>query len=630
MAEPPKRKPAILPPTTPIIVPATSSAIPPIGKSPPFLQGIRPMDVSNELKNATPEQVKMLQAARNGGFALWAQYSGIEVDNHKFDFDKHRYLLPIYLDMHHDVSLIKAAQMGATVYQLLFLIWWARHNSVKCGMYFPTKDDVGRLSKDRMAPMLQSNAEMASYISDAEDGTTDTIGLKQIQNITGRKSSIYLLYLGGKASKDSVPLDVVVFDEVRLVAPKDIDQALERVSHSEYKIKRYMSTAGFPHRDIHARFMRGNQMTWHVKCNCLDGFIPSECFPDCMVDTGKEVYLRCPRCQMRIHDPQLGQYVAHNPKAEAHSYSISQLISKFISPKEIWDSYLNTTNKKEFYNAKLGRPYVDLENQPVTEEVLLSCVNEDKRWAYQQGAGKDIKQANAMGVDQMGGYNYVTIGKRDPNGKKTITHLEIIEQQNPIYRGPKGEVYSPFKRLYELMKEFNVACCVIDALPNYNEAADFARAFPGRVFLAHYGEAGVDIVKWHDKLKMREQIKRGSKEIKLKWQVTMHRYMSLDYALQEFVEGNVDVPHPDALVQMVRNTESGRFEAEPICRERFFPMLSSLVRHQKDIEDTSGNDTGKSKMEWIYTDGDPHFAHSWNYCNVAIERMRRASIFVMA
>jgi hypothetical protein len=179
-----------------------------------------------------------------------------------------------------------------------------------------------------------------------------------------------------------------------------------------------------------------------------------------------------------------------------------------------------------------------------------------------------------MGVDQMGGYNYVVIGKRDPNGKKTLTHLEIIQQENPLYRDGNGNPVTPFKRLYELMREFNVGCAVIDAMPNYNEAADLARTFPARIFLAHYGEAGVDIVKWHDKMKMREQIKRGSKEIKLKWQVTVNRYMSIDYALQELVEGNIDIPHPDALVQSVatrsravsRPSPSVGSASSPCCR----------------------------------------------------------------
>lgn len=607
-----------MPPKKPRRTPVGSAASSATSQAPAFVQGVRPLDPKQALSQATPDQLKVLMA---DNFALWAQFSGLEVDNHKFDFDKHRYLLPIYLDTSKELVLIKAAQMGATVYMLLYLLWFARHHSVKAGLYFPTADGVNMLSKDRLSALLKSSDELSNSVQD----DVDTLGLKQIENVHGKKSSLYLLYLGGQATKDSVPLDMVCFDEVRLVQETDIDQAIERISHSEYKIKRFMSTAGLPNLDIHSRFLQGTQNYWHIKCNCTSGFVPSDVFPDCIAVTGKEVYLRCPSCKMKINDPQLGNYVAHNPKADMPSYHISQLISKFITPKEIWDHYIRTTNKKEFFNAKLGRPYVDSENQPVTEDTLQNCVNPEIRWAYQQGSGKENKRYCAMGVDQMGGYNYVVIMKRNAEGKKQIVHLEIIESSNPRYWEASKQV-TPFKRLYELMREFDVTVCVIDAMPNTNEAQDFARSFPGRVFLAWYGEAGVDMVKWHDKLKLREQIRKGSRELRLKWQVTMHRYMTIDYALQEFVDRNIDIPHPDALVQTVRNFETGRFEAEPICRTRFFKMISSVVRQQKEID----RETGRWKMEWIYTQGDPHFLHSFVYCCIALERAKRASIFVMA
>jgi len=608
----PPRKPV----RTPVPIVGGTPANP--GKAPALLHGVPVTDPRTMLAQATPEQVQTLMG---NSFALWAQFSGLEVDGHKFDFDKHRYLLPLYLDNCQELILIKAAQMGATVYMLLYLIWFARYHQVKTGLFFPTSDGVTKLSKDRLASLLDSSQELRTAVrSDA-----DTLALKHIDNVHGKKSSLYMLYLGGQASKDSVPLDIVCFDEVRLVQEVDIDQALERISHSTYKMRRFMSTAGMPNMDIHQRFLRGTQHHWHIKCNCLDGFVPSDTFPDCIVDTGKEVYLRCPKCKMRINDPQLGSYIAHNPTAEAHSYHISQLISKFISPKEIWDFYQKTTNKKEFFNAKLGRPYVDSENQPVTTDTMENCINTDTKWAVDYASSKELRKNCAMGVDQMGGYNYVVIANRSADGKKRLVHLEIIESSNPRY-WENGKPVTPFTRLYSLMKEYDVGMCVIDALPNYNEAADFARAFPGRVFLAHYGDSGVDIVKWHDKVKPREQIRKGSREIKLKWQVTMHRYMSIDYMLQEFVERNIDIPHPDALVQTVRNFESGRFDAEPICRTRFFKMLASLVRQQKETDP----DTGKYKMEWVYTQGDPHFAHAMNYANVAIERLKRQVQFVMA
>lgn len=585
-------------------------------KAPAFNQGLKPKTIEEQLAGATPEQISALSA---DNFAVWSQFSGIEVDNHKFDFDQHRYLLPLYLDQSIELVLIKAAQMGATIYMLLYLLWFARHNSVKVGLYFPTGDGVSMLSKDRLSPLLRSSKELSQCVVD----DMDTIGLKHIENIHGKVSSLYMLYLGGQASKDSVPLDAVCFDEVRLVKETDIDQALERISHSPHKLKRFMSTAGYPNEDIDKRFKQGSQFYWHVKCRCPDGFIPSDVFPDCIGVSGTDVYLRCPKCSTRIVDPQNGAYVAHNPKADFPSYHISQLISKFITPKEIWTIFNKTTNKREFYNAKLGRPYIDVENQPVTDDILESCVNTDISWALSVGGTKDLMKHCAMGVDQMGGFNYVVIMKRGADGKKQLVHLEIIEQHNPRY-WENGAPVTPFKRLYQLMREFDVGVCVCDAMPNVNEAQDFARSFKGRVFLGWYGEAGVDMVKWYDKLKVREQIRKGSQELRLKWQVVMHRYQTLDYALQQFIDREMTMPHPDSYLQVVRSEETGRFEAEPIAR-RYWTHMKALVR-QFTI---TNEETGKGKHEWIYIGGDPHFAHAHNYACIALERMKRTPQFVM-
>lgn len=583
--------------------------------APAILKGIKPLDPKSALAQATPEQVSTLMQTN---FALWSQYSGIEVDHAKFDFDKHRYLLPMYLDTSKEIVLLKAAQMGATIYMLLRLLWFCRYQQVKCGLYFPTADGVNTLSKDRLTPLLRSNKELYESV---KDDASDTLGLKQIENIHGKRSSLYMLYLGGTASKDSVPLDIIAFDEVRLVEPSDIDQALERISHSSYKYKMFMSTAGMPGLDIDKRFKLGTQLYWHVKCLCHDGFIPSDVFPDCIVDTGKEVYMRCPKCKLRILDPQNGNYIAHNPKADFPSYHISQLISKFTTPKEIWTMYQTTTNKKEFYNAKLGRPFIDAENMPITEDVLDNCVNTSINWAMSEAKDSPLRRRCAMGVDQMSGNNYVVITKKGINGKKHIVHLEIIESGNPRY-WENGKPITPFKRLYELMREFDVGVCVIDAMPSANEAQDFARAFPGRVFLSWYGDGGVDLAKWHDRLKMKEQLRKGSKEIKLKWQVTLHRYMSLDWTMNDFVERNIEMPNPDALVQVVRNEDTGRYEAENICR-RFRTHLRSLVREKEIIDELSG----KFKLVYKYVGRDPHFAHAMNYCNIAYERLRKVAIF---
>lgn len=586
-----------------------------MAKAPAFLKGIQPLDPVAELAKATPEQLQQLAFS---SFALWSQYSGLEVDGRMFDFDEHRYLLPIYMEEAREMAWMKSAQMGATIYEVLRLLWFCRYHQVNCGLYFPTQEGVLNLSKGRLNPLIDSIPELRNAVAEAD--TKDALQLKHITNIHGKVSSLYMLYLGGKASKDSVPLDVLGFDEVRLCSQKDVDQAIERVSHSRYKYKMYVSTAGLPSQDIHRRFQFGTQLYWHIRCLCSDGFVPSECFPDCIAVQGKDVWLRCPKCKVRVNDPQNGRYIPHNPGGAYPSYHISQFISKFISVAEIWDFYNRTTHKSEFWNAKLGKPYVDEENVPITDAVLQNCVNTELRWSKEEAKHRG---AYAMGVDQHGGNVYIVIMRRAPDGKKQVVHLEIVERDNPIY-WENGNPVSPFKRLYQLVREYNINMTVVDAMPNYNESTEFARTFPGRVFVSWYGsDMQKDIAMWADRIKYKETIKRGSKQIKMKWQVTLNRYAALDYTLAQFVRREVEMPHPDALVQVCRDKD-GRFSAVPLCRDVYWTHLKGVVRDKEIIDE----DTGKFKMRWVYLGTDPHFLHATTYCSMAFERMKRQAIVV--
>lgn len=54
-----------------------------------------------------------------------------------------------------------------------------------------------------------------------------------------------------------------------------------------------------------------------------------------------------------------------------------------------------------------------------------------------------------------------------------------------------GEV-DTFEELAELMTRYDVRRCVVDALPDIHKAREFARAWPGKVWLAYYGRQGGD------------------------------------------------------------------------------------------------------------------------------------------
>jgi len=561
---------------------------------------------SSGLQNITPEQIRALTKVN---LALWVATSGLKVDHRPFDFDKHRYLIPLYLDTAHEFTLMKSAQMGATIFELTKLLHFCMYNAVKACFFFPTQDGVTLLSKDRMSPLIDSNAELKEAVKDS-----DTLGYKQV----GKESALYLRHLGGIASKDSTPFDMIAFDEVRLLNPADIDQARERISHSSYKYVLQVSTAGYPNADIHKQFLRGTQNFWHTRCNCPDGVILSEVFPDCIALTQKgEVYYRCPRCKMKIIDPQNGQFIPHNPGANVHSYHIHQMLSKFITAAEIWEAYQTTQNIKEFFNAKLGKPYVDEENVPVTDDDLIACENTDLMW----GGGKSH---TAMGVDQMSGVIYVVIAQRFGN-KKRIVHFEIIDDHNQLY-WEAGKPQSPFKRLYQLMKEYDVDLCIIDAMPNANEAMEFARDHPKRVFVSWYIEQQREVAQWGDRAKWKQTVKKGGPKIKFKYSVLLSRYLTIEMAMKSIADRDFEWPHPRALVQVCRSPKSGRYEPLHIFETHFYLHMKSIVR-QKTVQD---EETGRFKMEWVNLGLDPHSVHALNYCNVALERLRRTPIMTFA
>ena len=76
----------------------------------------------------------------------------------------------------------------------------------------------------------------------------------------------------------------------------------------------------------------------------------------------------------------------------------------------------------------------------------------------------------------------------------------------------------------------------------------------------------------------------------------------------------------------MRSEETGRFEFQQIS-DRFKDHLGRLVRQVTVLGEEN---EGKRKYSWVYMGGDPHFAHSANYCNIAMERLRHRAMFTMA
>jgi hypothetical protein len=163
---------------------------------------------------------------------------------------------------------------------------------------------------------------------------------------------------------------------------------------------------------------------------------------------------------------------------------------------------------------------------------------------------------------------------------------------------------------------------IVDGMPNYDMVLELCQELPTKVFAAFYSKEAKEPIAWSDKPKTKQTIRKAGPLAKFKYYCVLSRFASLDMALGEWSKGNVICPPPDRLVQMCFNEKTRDLEPEAPM-DRAFNMLMRLV---KQFHKTN-EDTGEGRHEWIYSGGDPHFAHTWNYCNMALERLRRGVIF---
>ena len=112
----------------------------------------------------------------------------------------------------------------------------------------------------------------------------------------------------------------------------------------------------------------------------------------------------------------------------------------------------------------------------------------------------------------------------------------------------------PFARCGELMRQFGVAVCVTEQLPNVNDARRLANAHRGRVFLAGYADLRDDMMVWGDDLSRSDR--RTAESDRSRYTVTLNQYKAMQMALYRVPDRFCLFPDPALLEQDV--FEDGR------------------------------------------------------------------------
>jgi hypothetical protein len=568
----------------------------------------------------------------------------LKVDGKPFRLDNRPALVPIYdaiprtrQDAFQRMLVIqKATQLGLTVWEVLANIYMAiKWGPITIGMFLPDQATASYKSEHRFMRIVRSVGPIYRAMTTAYRGEKEkNVGEGNVLTRTLGESIFLFLWTSGRVSTESRPMDVVTLDEVQEMDLADIDKVRNRTGDSDVAFTLMLSTANMPEMDINFWYLHGTQEIWHTRCGSCGALSdlsdPAGVFPSKSIvyNTGvfpdhpkNEYAWCCPLCRAHIPDPQVGQYVAQQPGAPFQSFMLPRTISpRLRDPREMVEGLARAKTgdqKKSYYNRALARPYIDADQLPVTMSHCLAAAEAGIAAGVQwEKSGKGYY----MGIDQMGSFNAVIIKKRLPDGRQAVVHVEAVFDLDP------------FARCAEMMDQFGIAICVVEQLPNVNDARKFCNRFPGRAFMAGYGDLRDDQMVWGDQIS-RSDIKT-SLEDRSRYTVNLHQYKCMQTALfrirGEVIDGkHVPMclfPDPDLLEQDV--IEDGVAKRLLLLRDWVFLHFTKTALVVTDGSATDP-DVRKPRGKVQKVGIDPHFSYANMLCDVAWARNHGTTTFFL-
>ena len=405
------------------------------------------------------------------------------VKGEPLDLKSSPFLQQIYADTAQRLVVRKAVQIGISEMLICDALAMA-DDGLRVFYVLPTIDLRNVFVRDRVNRVIvtvpyyrsQSGKEMRKLegVPDADSIGLKTFGVKGILLFVGSNSPVSFL---------SFPADMVIVDEYDKCDKKNLPMADDRLSASEHKLKRVVSTPTVEDFGIDAEYKESCQFRWLVKCeHCGKSFEPDffKCVvreigdrkyelvdQDWSVDSGRDIFTICPYCHRPFDRLQQGEWVADNPKNPVSGYSISQLFSHRVSVAEIWDSFLkslaNEYKKQRFYNSILGEAYTST-GAKLTKAMLDECVKLGQLYNLPSRA-----ENTTMGVD---------VGN--------VLHVVIYDHPENYRRLVFAGTVPNFDDLHALISRYGVRVACVDYEPERREARRFQESANCHVWLCDY------------------------------------------------------------------------------------------------------------------------------------------------
>lgn len=570
-------------------------------------------------------------------FRQWCEdlgAKGLKVDGKPFKLDDRPAMAWIYdqIPSTEDEAyrlvlvLMKCAQVGFTVMEMLAAIYLGlRFGPATVGMFLPDMNLAGLKSTERFMPIVRSVPSVHELMTqDAADGSGRKAGEGNVNRRRIADALFVFSWTSGRATTESVPMDILSFDEVQEMTLEQMEKTVERLSASSVRFTLMGSTANWPDADIHHWYKRGSQNKFHTLCPTCGSSTPlDDYFPNCIRwDTDRGIYRYvCPNGHW-LDDTQIGEWIAANPAADPpidlsvpkrdrplriRSIHFPQFLSPTIAAGEIMDAYNFATDMKNFFNRKLGKPYLDPSQVPVT---LEHCRAAEKAGIAAGLKWKTRARGTFMGIDQMGNFNVVVIKERMEDGRQAVIHVEMIYSEDP------------FLRCDALMEAYGVQCCVVEINPNYNDAKKFANRHKGKVFICDsFGAVKEGMIAWGDAPKLDVSERRTSEEARDRYTLRMDQFKCMQVSMARIVNGECLFPDSQGLVQEV--FEKGVKQVKAVLPIAWMHFTKTALVAEKDDE------TNQYKRSVKKIGIDPHFSYANMLCDVAWSRAFGTSSFIM-
>jgi DNA-directed RNA polymerase subunit RPC12/RpoP len=466
------------------------------------------------------------------------------------------------------LSIIKPTQIGMSTMAMARMLHFVTNWPARVMYTLPRQTDLQDLASTRLDPMIRASEYLRSKL-----GLPDSSHAKRLGD-----SFIYLAEMSVETR--SVPIDMLLVDEVDLSDPVNVSTAMNRLDASRWKLNFFFSTPTVPAYGIHGVYLNSDMREWLVRCPKCSHEQPLDWEKNLRImgahNNPERVFYACEKCstELTLEHIQTGRWVAQRPSlSSTHiGFHVTQMMThpapvlyaKFRDPQ---------TLLIEFYRKSLGMPYEIGGGSLTRDDFLATCFDEP----YTYEPAWDGQSTYYLGADQ-GNEIQVLIAKMEPGSRrKKIVHVELI----PMEKG--------FDRLAQLMQIFKIRRAVIDGNPNRHDAKSLTKKFPGRIAVADYSDQKQN---WKT---------RKDDDVKYINGVAINRTTGFDALIKSVKDGEWALP------------------GEPLA---LHPDTELVIDHvtalKRDIESrrTPSGEVQVAVYRKLRAD---HLAHAWLYLKTAIE-----------